>query len=293
MLQDQQTEDAVKILVVDDEESAVEELVFALCAAGFKAVGAYSAAQGLESFLKDERIGVVVSDIRMPMQDGIGLLQRIRRCGDRGAACGFILMTGFPEVANAIAAIDLRVEKYLPKPFEPEEALAAAAAAVSNYRKAVGSANTRDLAVSTLRALLDAPTSAVAFPHRAKDKFGAADPEERDRQRTATLKSMLHSRKLRSELLPQEIFGDPAWFMLLELALIERSGKTTSVSGLSMSAHTSQATALRRIQDMVEADLIVRHEDSRDRRRSYVALSPNAHERLNRLLDRIAEEQSR
>jgi DNA-binding response OmpR family regulator len=293
MPQDQQSDDDVKLLVVDDEESAVEELVFALCAAGFRTVGAHSAAQGLESFLKDDRIGVVMSDIRMPMQDGIGFLQRIRRCGDRGAACGFILMTGFPEVANAIAAIDLRVEKYLPKPFEPEEALAAAAAAVSNYKKAIGSANTRDIALSTLRALLDAPTSAVALPRIAKGNLGELVPEERDRQRTATLKSMLHSRKLRSELLPQEIFGDPAWFMLLELALIERSGKRTSVSGLSMSAHTSQATALRRIQDMVEADLIVRHEDSRDRRRSYVALSPNAQERLNQLLDRIAEGQTR
>ena len=289
MPQGQQSDDDVTVLVVDDEEAAVEELVFALCAAGFKAVGAYSASQGLEIFLKDDRIGVVVSDIRMPMQDGIGLLQKIRRCGDRGVACGLILMTGLPEVANAIAAIDLRVEKYLRKPFEPTEALVAAASAVSNYRKAVGAANNRELAVSTLRALSGAPTAAVVLPSIAKDDLGEVGTEERDRQRTAILKLMLSSLTLRSELLSQEIFGDPAWVMFLALALIERSGKRTSVSGLTILAQKSHATALRRIQEMVEAGLFVRHDDLRDRRRSYVALSQNAREQLEQLLDRIAK----
>jgi len=292
MQQDQKAEDRVKILVVDDDESAVEELLFALSAAGFDAVGAYSAAQGLKSFLRDDRIAVVVSDIRMPEQDGIGFLQKVRRCGDRGAACGLIIMTGSPEVANAIAAIDLRVAKYLPKPFEPDEALAAVAAAVSAYRKAIGTVDTHDLNVSTLRALLDASSSAVISPQMAEDDIDAVGSEARDQQRAETLKLMLYSQKLRSDLLPLDIFGDPAWSILLELALIERSGKRTSVSGLTMTAPTSRTTALRRIQDMVEADLIVRHEDPHDRRRSYVELSSNARGRLNQLLDRISKDQS-
>jgi YesN/AraC family two-component response regulator len=286
-------DDVVKILVVDDEEMAVEELVYALRAAGFDAIGEHSAAQGLESFLRDNSIGVVVSDVHMPMQDGVEFFQKIRRCGNRGAACGLILMTGFPEVANAIAAVDLRVEKYLLKPIESGEALAATSAAVSSYRKAVDVANSRDLALSTLRTLLNAPTPVVALPHVDKDKFGAVGYEERERQRTEMLGLMLRSLKLRSEILPQELFGDPAWCMLLELALIERSGKRTAVSGLAILAQTSHTTAVRRIQDLVEAGLFVRHDDSLDRRRSYVSLSQNAHERLNQLLDRLVEDQSR
>lgn len=293
MPKNQQADDAVRILVVDDAESAVEELVFALCAAGFNAVGATSASQGLECFLKDDRIGVVVSDVRMPMQDGIGSLQKVRRCGERGAACALILMTGFPEISSAIEAIDLRVARYLQKPFDPDEALAAVASAVSNYKRAVESSNARDAAILALSTILHSQTATADIPRVSIGDVNAVGPESLERQRTATLKSMLHSRKIQSELLPQEIFGDPAWFMFLELALTERSGKKTSVSGLCMGAHTSQATALRRIQDMVEADLIVRHEDSRDRRRSYVALSPNAHERLNQLLDRIGADQAR
>lgn len=298
MQKSQQSDDAVKILVVDDEESAVEELVFALCAAGFDAVGAISASQGLERFLKDDRIGVVVSDIRMPLQDGIGFLQKIRRCGDRGAACALILMTGFPEISSAIEAIDLRVARYLQKPFEPDEALAVVAAAVSNYRRAVESSNANDTAVSALRALLLAPTPGSAAPDLAKSDLaksglaksgrGAETPESRERRRIDTLRSLLRFRNQRSELLPQEMFGDPAWFMFLELALLERSGKATSVSGLCMSANISQTTALRRVQDMVEAGLIVRHEDPRDKRRSHINLTTEANERLNQLLDRAA-----
>jgi FixJ family two-component response regulator len=291
MPKNQQEDVGVKILVVDDEVSAVEELVFTLCAAGFNAVGATSASQGLEFFLKDDRIGVVISDIRMPMQDGIGFLQKVRRCGDRGAVCALILMTGFPEISTAIEAIDLRVARYLQKPFEPDEALAVVAAAVSSYTRAVESSDARDAAVTALRTLLEGATSTAVSPRVPNDDPNEVGPEHVERRRTLTLKSMLNSRRLQSELLPMDIFGDPAWFMLLELALIERSGKRTSVSGLCMSAHTSQATALRRIQDMIEADLIVRHEDTGDRRRSYVSLSPNAHMRLNQFLDRIAADQ--
>jgi len=292
MPQNQKTNDTVKILVVDDEELALEEFVFMLRAAGLNAVGVNNAAQGLESFLRDISIGVVISDIRMPTQDGIGLLQSIRRCGDRGATCAFILVTGFPEVANAIAAIDLRVEKYLLKPIMPDEALTAASAAISSYRKAVSAAKTNELAVSTLCAVLDGAPPAVVLPRIAKDSLSGVDPKERYRAQTAMLQRMLRSLKLRSKLLPQEISGDPAWTMLLELALLERSNQRVSVTGLTNLAQTSYTTALRRIQDMVEANLFVRYEDATDKRRGYIVLSKNARDQLDQLLDLMLEDPS-
>jgi DNA-binding response OmpR family regulator len=279
--------EVVKVLVVDDEASAVDELVFTLSEAGFSAVGATSASQGLECFLKDEAIGVIISDIRMPLQDGIGLLKKVRRCGDRGLACEVILATGFPEVSNAIDAIELKVGKYLLKPVDPDEVLAAVAAAVSAYQRTIDSAVTHDLALSSLKRLLDAPPVHASEPGSVKEGADAYAPIDVERARLATLDSMLHFRNVRSEILPQEIFGDPAWFMLLELAVIERRGKQTSVSGLCMSAKTSQTTALRRVQDMVELGLIVRHNDPGDRRRTYITLSKGAREQLNLLLDRI------
>jgi len=284
------TDDAVKILVVDDEPSAVEELVFTLNAAGLPAVGSTTAHEGLEAFLRDRNIGVIVSDIRMPTQDGISFLQKVRRCGDRGAACEFILVTGFPEVATAIDAIDLRVSKYFMKPFEPDEMLAAVSAALSRFGHTTGTPSSQDAAMSKLMRLLGATRSASEASRvgRPASEEAIAGEFEREEKRVLTLKSMLEFRNVRSELLPQEIFGDPAWFMLLELALIDRSGKRTSVSGLCMSAKVSQTTALRRVQDMVEAGLIVRRSDPEDRRRTYISLSPEARQKLDTLLDRIS-----
>jgi DNA-binding response OmpR family regulator len=285
-------DDPVKILVVDDEPSAVEELVFTFNAAGMPAVGATTAHDGLETFLRDRSIGVIVSDIRMPTQDGISFLQKIRRCGERGAACEVILATGFPEVASAIDAIDLKVGKYLLKPFEPDEMLASVSAALSRFRRAMAESSAQDVAITGLRRLLGETGLQSVGPGSAKPTSALVSPDEREKKRILTLKSMLEFRDVRSEFLPQEIFGDPAWFMLLELALIDRSGKRTSVSGLCMTAKVSQTTALRRVQDMVEAGLIVRRNDPADRRRSYISLSPDARERLDTLLDRISLDSS-
>lgn len=282
------SDDPVKILVVDDEPAAVEELVFTFNAAGMPAVGVTTAHDGLETFLRDRSIGVIVSDIRMPTQDGISFLQKVRRCGERGAACELILATGFPEVASAIDAIDLRVGKYLSKPFEPDEMLASVSAALSRFRRAMEVAPANDVAITGMRRLLAEINSQSVSSDSAMPTATLVSVDEREQHRIFTLKSMLEFRDVRSELLPQEMFGDPAWFMLLELALIDRSGKRTSVSGLCMSAKVSQTTALRRVQDMVEVGLIVRRNDPADRRRSYISLSPEAREKLDILLDRIS-----
>jgi DNA-binding response OmpR family regulator len=284
----QASDDSVKILVVDDEPSAVEELVFTLSAAGLPAVGATTALQGLETFLRDSQIGVIVSDIRMPSQDGISFLKKVRRCGARGADCEVILVTGFPEVASAIDAIDIRVGRYLLKPFEPDEILAAASAALSRFRDTRSFSAAQDLAMVGLKRLLGEPRPDAVARSLARPVESAVDADKREQKRISMLKSMLEFRDARSEILPQEVFGDPAWFMLLELALIDRSGKRTSVSGLCMSARVSQTTALRRLHDMVEAGLIERRNDPADRRRSYISLSSEAQEKLDILLDRIA-----
>lgn len=282
----------VTILVVDDEPAAVDEMVFALRSAGFEAIGMTSGVVALECFLLDPSIGVVLTDIRMPKQDGIGFLKQVRSCGARGEAAEFIVATGFPEAESAIRSIDLRVGKYLVKPVDPGEMLASAAKAVDSYRRSMRPASNDSTILSGLAKLLDgrAPEKyfqgGEALPHRIDP---AASGEE---TRVRTLEAMLAIRSVRSQLLPQEIFSDPAWFMLLELALLEKQGKQISVSGICLTSGVSQTTALRRVQDMVEAGLLIRRDDPQDRRRVHVSLSPNAIAKLNSLLDIVGDRRS-
>jgi len=67
-----------KILVVDDDRHLLELLIDTLTAIGYESVGVSDGLEALES-LKTQEFDLVISDIRMPRLDGIGLLRKIRR----------------------------------------------------------------------------------------------------------------------------------------------------------------------------------------------------------------------
>ena len=67
-----------KILVVDDDRHLLELLIDTLTAIGYESMGVSNGLEALESLRKHE-FDLVISDIRMPGLDGIGLLRKIRR----------------------------------------------------------------------------------------------------------------------------------------------------------------------------------------------------------------------
>lgn len=79
-------------------------------------------------------------------------------------------------------------------------------------------------------------------------------------------------------------FGEPIWDMLLDLYISESIGRKISVSSLCLAAHVPQTTALRYLGEMLDAHLVLRVDDPRDLRRSFVELSDDAFELLTRLL---------
>ena len=90
----------------------------------------------------------------------------------------------------------------------------------------------------------------------------------------ASLQALLRLRHVRATLFPERIFVQPAWDMLLELLECRLRRRRISVSGLYLAAGVPPATALRRMQDMEDAGLIVRVSDPDDRRRQFVELTP-------------------
>jgi DNA-binding NtrC family response regulator len=101
------------ILVVDDE-LLIRDLLYDFFSAqgwsisvaenGEKAVEA----MGLKSF------DIVLSDIKMPAMDGLVLTEEVRR---RHPGTPVVLMTGYPSVDSAVAALRSRVVDYIVKPF--------------------------------------------------------------------------------------------------------------------------------------------------------------------------------
>ena len=112
--------DEGKILVIDDEQSMVENLTVLLERQGFEVVGALSGEEGLEKF-EEDGADLVLSDVRMPKMDGVEVLEAVR---DRSPDTPVVLMTAQASLQSAIRAVNLGATHYIQKPFENEELLA-------------------------------------------------------------------------------------------------------------------------------------------------------------------------
>jgi DNA-binding MarR family transcriptional regulator len=92
--------------------------------------------------------------------------------------------------------------------------------------------------------------------------------------------AVIKARRLRASFLPEDLFADPAWDMLLDLFYAELTHRQVSVSKLSMGAGVPATTALRWIGTLVDKGLFVRRSDPHDGRRVFVELSPGASDAL-------------
>ncbi|MBD2870603.1 response regulator [Paenibacillus arenilitoris] len=70
---------------------------------------------------RSERADVVITDIRMPVMDGIELIKRLTEEPGSGPPPVFIILSGYDDFAYAKAAIEYQVKDYLLKPIRREE----------------------------------------------------------------------------------------------------------------------------------------------------------------------------
>jgi len=104
----------------------------------------------------------------------------------------------------------------------------------------------------------------------------------------AAAEALLAARKTRSEALGPNLFGDPAWDMLLALFAAAERGQSLSVSRLCVAAGVAQTTALRWIEQLEHARLVSRSADAADARRTLITLAPDAREKMRGLIRSFA-----
>ncbi|MBL8362623.1 MAG: sigma-54-dependent Fis family transcriptional regulator [Rubrivivax sp.] len=107
----------LNVLVVDDEPAVRQVLAAAIAKAGYAVEAAASAAEALAK-LDGNGIDVVISDVFMPVMDGIELLKEART---RGYPATFIMVTAFASVDSAIDALRAGAWDYITKPVRNEE----------------------------------------------------------------------------------------------------------------------------------------------------------------------------
>jgi len=108
---------AARVLIVDDEAPAVQNLAHVCRKQGYDVTTRSSGAGALEA-LESHRFDVVLTDLRMEKVDGMAVLQRARQLDPDLAV---ILITGYATLESAIEAMKAGAFHYIAKPIRLDE----------------------------------------------------------------------------------------------------------------------------------------------------------------------------
>lgn len=123
-----------------------------------------------------------------------------------------------------------------------------------------------------------------------------ADPrheafEDQSSDSALLAKLILRRRRSRKQFLPKEMFGEPAWDMLLDLFIAWHDGKNISISSACIASGAPATTALRWLSRLETLKLVERVSDDHDRRRVYVRITDEGAAAVRRWLSGWSDRQ--
>ena len=101
-------------------------------------------------------------------------------------------------------------------------------------------------------------------------------------------RALIEQRRLRRRFLPEELFHEPAWDMLLALYVASHDHRVMNVKTLVSSADAPVTTSQRWIEHLAKLGLVRRMVDPIDRRRIEVSLSNDGRRAIEAYLAAIA-----
>lgn len=109
------------VLIVDDEVEILKSLSRGLHAEPYSLVFATSGMQALEAFVRDERISVIITDMRMPGMNGLELLKQVEEISPETIK---IVLSGYTQLPQILATINsVNIYKFMTKPWDLEAEL--------------------------------------------------------------------------------------------------------------------------------------------------------------------------
>ena len=133
-----------------------------------------------------------------------------------------------------------------------------------------------------LRLKLDEVVAVEATTLRAHPK---REPSDKDLRQLAA--RIYDARRVREKVLDGELFGEPAWDMLLALSFMPARGEFLSVSGLCHASGAPATTGLRWQASLRRERLIERGPDEVDARRQFVRLTKKGRTLMQAYLTRL------
>jgi len=110
-----------RIVVVDDDPTAVELIRDVLVQAGAEVIECRSADEALQAVVRS-RPNAIVSDIEMPGQDGYSLIRKVRALGpELGGKTPAVALTAFGRSEDRIRSLTAGFNNHVSKPVDPAE----------------------------------------------------------------------------------------------------------------------------------------------------------------------------
>lgn len=105
------------------------------------------------------------------------------------------------------------------------------------------------------------------------------------------MEAIYAGRRLRTAMFgaDADLFGEPAWDMLLDAAIMEGKGKRVSVTSACLAAGVPGTTALRYLAALEERNLLAREADPLDSRRKHVRLTAKGKRLLRKYFGALAD----
>jgi two-component system response regulator PilR (NtrC family) len=117
--QETKKQKSAKILIIDDDENIRKVLQTILEDEGYFTETVETAKKGIERSEK-EFYNLALIDVRLPDMEGIELLTKLQETKPKMRK---IIVTGYPTLQNAVAAVNKGADAYVMKPFDVEKIL--------------------------------------------------------------------------------------------------------------------------------------------------------------------------
>lgn len=112
-------DETAKILIIDDDENIRKSVAAVLEKEGYTVEAVDTANKGIEKTVTGF-FNLALIDVHLPDMEGVDLLPRLRETSPKMRK---IIITGYPTLQNAVAAVNKGADCYVMKPFDIEKML--------------------------------------------------------------------------------------------------------------------------------------------------------------------------
>lgn len=115
---------AKNVMIVDDSVSLRQVVAIALKSAGYNVIEAEDGKQGLERLQSAEKVHLVISDVNMPVMDGITFVREVKKI-PQYKFLPIIMLTTEAGESKKLEGQSAGAKAWVVKPFQPQQMLAA------------------------------------------------------------------------------------------------------------------------------------------------------------------------